>query len=227
MAQAFHSISDFVSQVKKFDLARANRYEVLFFPPPIMQDHYTSSGESPKLLSMFVEDVLFPGLIIGTRAYRLNNLNQQRATSIDFMGDSIAFTILVDTSWTVKDFIGDWMRKIVDPVSREIEYPNEYYGRINLFALNNQDEVVAEWQLEDVFPRSMAPISGSATNAQVLRLPVSFAYTRWRVIGGYDPEGNPLSYSADPQFQLDEDFTDDLENVDQSIADIEADIAST
>ena len=223
MAQAFHSISDFVSQVKKFDLARANRYEVLFFPPPIMQDHYTSSGESPKLLSMFVEDVLFPGLIIGTRAYRLNNLNQQRATSIDFMGDSIAFTILVDTSWTVKDFIGDWMRKIVDPVSREIEYPKNYYGTINLFALNNQDEVVAEWQLEDVFPRSMAPISGSATNAQVLRMPVSFAYTRWRVIGGYDPEGNPLSSSTDPQFEL----SDDLRNEVDDIADIEASIAST
>jgi hypothetical protein len=223
MAQAFHSISDFVSQVKKFDLARANRYEVLFFPPPIMQDHYTSSGESPKLLSMFVEDVLFPGLIIGTRAYRLNNLNQQRATSIDFMGDSIAFTILVDTSWTVKDFIGDWMRKIVDPVSREIEYPKNYYGTINLFALNNQDEVVAEWQLEDVFPRSMAPISGSATNAQVLRMPVSFAYTRWRAIGGYDPEGNPLSSSTDPQFEL----NDDLLNEVDDIADIEASIAST
>jgi len=221
---AGHSINDFITQVKSADLARANRYEVIFSPPNIMRGHSTSSGDSPRLLSMFVEDVMFPGLIVGTRAYRLNNLNQQRATSIDFMGDSIAFTILVDTSWTVKDFIGDWMRKIVDPVSREIEYPNEYYGRINLFALNNKDDVVAQWQLEDVFPRSMAPITASATNAQVLRLPVSFAYTRWRVIGGYDPEGEPLNYNNDPQFELSDDFVDDLQNVDQSIADIEADI---
>lgn len=220
---AGHSINDFITQVKSKDLARANRYEVIFSPPNIMLGHSTSSGESPRLLSMFVEDVLFPGLIIGTRAYRLNNLNQQRATSIDFMGDSIVFTILVDTSWTVKDFIGDWMRKIVDPVSREIEYPNEYYGRINLFALNNQDKVVAEWQLEDVFPRSMAPINATSTSTEVLRLPVSFAYTRWRVIGGYDPEGNPLSSSTDPQFEL----SDDLLNEVEDIAEIEASIAST
>lgn len=221
---AWHSINDFITQVKSKDLARANRYEVFFTPPNIMLGHSTTSGESPRLLSMFVEDVMFPGLLIGTRAYRLNNLNQQRATSIDFMGDSIAFTILVDTSWTVKDFIGDWMRKIVDPVSREIEYPGEYYGEIDLFALNNKDEVVAEWRLEDVFPRSMAPLTASASSAQVLRLPVSFAYTRWRVIGGYDPEGEPLNNNNDPQFDADEDFVDDLENVDQSIADIEADI---
>lgn len=220
---AGHSIDDFITQVYSRGLARANRYEVIFSPPNIMRGHSTSSGESPRLLSMFVEDVVFPGLLVGTRAYRLNNLNQQRATSIDFMGDSINFNILVDTSWTVKDFIGDWMRKIVDPVSREIEYPNEYYGRINLFALNDKDDVVAEWQLEDVFPRSMAPITGSATNAQVLRMPVSFAYTRWRVIGGYDPEGNPLSSSTDPQFEL----SDDLLNEVEDIAEIEASIAST
>jgi hypothetical protein len=220
---AWHSINDFITQVKSKDLARANRYEVFFTPPKSMLGHSTTSGESPRLLSMFVEDVMFPGLLIGTRAYRLNNLNQQRATSIDFMGDSITFNILVDTSWTVKDFIGDWMRKIVDPVSREIEYPGEYYGTINLFALNNKDDVVAEWQLEDVFPRSMAPLTASASNAQVLRLPVSFAYTRWRVIGGYDPEGNPLSSSTDPQFEL----SDDLRNELDDIADIEASIAST
>lgn len=220
---AGHSIDDFITQVYSRGLARANRYEVIFSPPNIMRGHSTSSGESPRLLSMFVEDVVFPGLLVGTRAYRLNNLNQQRATSIDFMGDSINFNILVDTSWTVKDFIGDWMRKIVDPVSREIEYPNEYYGRINLFALNDKDDVVAEWQLEDVFPRSMAPISGSATNAQVLRMPVSFAYTRWRVIGGYDPEGNPLSSSTDPQFELNDDLLNEVED----IAEIEASIAST
>lgn len=220
---AGHSIDDFITQVYSRGLARANRYEVIFSPPNIMRGHSTSSGESPRLLSMFVEDVVFPGLLVGTRAYRLNNLNQQRATSIDFMGDSISFNILVDTSWTVKDFIGDWMRKIVDPVSREIEYPNEYYGRINLFALNDKDDVVAEWQLEDVFPRSMAPITGSATNAQVLRMPVSFAYTRWRAIGGYDPEGNPLSSNTDPQFEL----SDDLLNEVEDIAEIEASIAST
>jgi hypothetical protein len=115
------------------------------------------------------------------------------------------------------------MRKIVDPVSREIEYPEQYYGSINLFALNNKDDIVVEWQLEDVFPRSMAPLTATATSAEVLRLPVSFAYTRWRVIGGYDPEGNPLSFNTDPQFELDDQFINDLDP-DQMIADIEADI---
>lgn len=226
---AGHSISDFISQVKKTDFARSNRYEIGFTYPELMQGHYTSQGETPRLISMFAEDIIFPGLLLGTRAYRINNLNEQRATSIDFGGDSITFNFLIDGSWAVKDFFGDWMRKIVDPVTRQLKYPDEYYAEIHLYALNNQDEVVAHWQIDDAFPRSIAPVTASSTNAQVLRLPVTFAYKRWRTIGGYDPEGNPLRYNEDPQFDAENESEFDPETVDQdvdrTIADIEAETA--
>jgi len=210
MVQAYHGISDFIAQVKKTDFARSNRFEVLFNYPEIMQSHYTSQGESPKLISMMVEDVIFPGLLVGTRAYRLNNLNYPRATSIDFGGDSISMTFLVDASWTVKDFFGDWMRKIVNPVTRYVEYPDAYVADIDLVALNNKDEVVVHWRIEGAFPRSLAPIQASGTNAQVLRLPVTFTYKNWRAIGGYDPEGNPMQFSAegDPD-EFVQDITED------------------
>lgn len=229
MAQAAHGIQDFISQVRKTDFARSNRFEIQFTYPQIMQSHYTSQGETPKLISMMAEDIIFPGLLLGTRAYRINNLNEQRATSIDFGGDSITFNFFIDASWSVKDFFGDWMRKIVDPVTRELAYPNEYYAEIHLYALNNMDEVVAHWQIDDAFPRSIAPVTASVTNAQVMRLPVTFAYKKWRVIGGYDPEGNPLRYNEDPQFDTEDgnDFTADTleQDVDRTIADIEAETA--
>lgn len=220
---AGHTINDFITQIRKTDFARSNRFEVRFTYPDVMTSHYTSQGDSPALISMLAEDVMFPGILLGTRAYRINNLNEQRATSIDFGGDSITFNFLIDSSWSVKDFFGDWMRKIVDPVSRELEYPDNYYARIHLFALNNKDEVVVEWMIEDAFPRSIAPVTASSTNAQVLRLPVTFAYRKWRVIGGYDPEGNALSYSNDPQFNQEDSF-DDLDP-DVMIEDIEAQTA--
>lgn len=190
MVQAYHNINDFVSQVKKTDLARSNRFEVMFLPPPIMQDHETSQGASPKLISMMVEDAIFPGLLVGTRPFRINNLNEQRANAIDFGGDSITFTFLVDTSWTAKDFFGDWMRKIINPRTRYVQYPVDYYSEIDLVSLNNEDNVIAHWKIIDAFPRSIAPITVSSTNAQVLRMPVTFGYKAWNVVGGYTPEGN-------------------------------------
>ena len=192
MTAAYHNINDFLSQVRKTDFARSNRFEAMFLPPPFMTDHRTSQGDSPKLISMMVEDAMFPGLLVGTRPFRINNLNEQRANVIDFGGDSITFTFLCDTSWTAKDFFGDWMRKIIDPSARYVSYPQDYYSEIDLVSLNNEDNVIAHWRIYDAFPRSIAPITVSSTNAQVLRMPVTFAYKRWEVVGGYNPDGTPI-----------------------------------
>lgn len=192
----YHNINDFLSQIRKTDFARSNRFEAMFLPPPFMTDHQTSQGPSPKLISMMVEDAMFPGMLVGTRPLRINNLNEQRANAIDFGGDSITFTFLCDTSWTAKDFFGDWMRKTINPYSRYVSYPEQYYSEIDLVSLNNEDKVIAHWKIYDAFPRSIAPITASATNAQVLRMPVTFAYKRWEVISAYTPEGEEYKNRA-------------------------------
>lgn len=212
---AFHNINDFLAQIRKTDFARSSRFEVTFLPPPFMTDHRTSQGNSPKVISMLVEDALFPGMLVGTRPLRINNLNEQRANVIDFGGDAITFTFLCDTSWSARDFFGDWMRKIVNPYSRYVSYPADYYSEIDIVSLNNEDNVIAHWKIHDAFPRSIAPISASATNSEVLRMPVTFAYKRWEVISAYTPEG--VEYE-----NLNE--LDNINNADQFINNVENDI---
>ena len=143
MARAGHNLNNFLSQIQKTDLARSNRFEIHFNLPPFMPTHTTSQGSTPRLISMLAEDIMFPGTLIGTKPLRLNNLNEQRANAIDFGGDSITFTFLIDTSWSAKDMFGDWMRKIVDPKTRYVAYPNDYYSTVDIYALNAKDETVA------------------------------------------------------------------------------------
>jgi hypothetical protein len=159
-----------------------------------MPSHKTSQGNSPTIVSLMAEDVTFPGLLIGSKPLRLNNLNEQRANLIDFGGDSITFSFLVDTAWTSKDMFGDWMRKIIDPTTRYVTYPQEYFSTIEIYSLNKQDEVIATWKVIDAFPRSIAPITVSSTNSDVLRLSVTFAYKKWEVVGGNNSFGQPLEY---------------------------------
>jgi hypothetical protein len=212
---AYHNINDFLSQIRKTDFARSSRFQAMFLPPPFMNDHRTSQGPSPKLISMMVEDAIFPGMLVGTRPLRINNLNEQRANVIDFGGDAITFTFLCDTSWTARDFFGDWMRKIINPYSRYVSYPEDYYSVIDLVSLNNEDNVIAHWKIHDAFPRSIAPISVSATNSEVLRMPVTFAYKRWEVISAYTPEGREYKNLND---------LDNINNADQFINNVENDI---
>lgn len=185
---AGHTITDFLGEIWQHDVARANRYEVIFGLPQVLQGQVRTT--QTKVLSMMAEDILIPGMILGTRPFRYNNLNEQRAHVIDYGGDSISFTFLVDGSWTAKDFFGDWMRKTVNTRNkRVVEYPEKYYSTIDIYALNRKDEPTAHWKIYDAFPRSIAPISASYQNPDVLRLPVSFAYKNWEVISTYNSAG--------------------------------------
>lgn len=186
---AGHNLKDFMALVRRENLARSNRFEVIITLPNIMPNHTTSQGDSSRVVSMLAEDVIFPGLLVGTRMLKLNNILEPRATAIDFGGDSLSATFLCDNAWVAKDFFGDWMRNIVDPVTRELVYPEDYYGEMFIHSLNEQDQVIAKWHLIDVFPRSIAPIQASATNAQVLRMPVTFTYKLWTVETAYNPDG--------------------------------------
>lgn len=197
IGDSLNSIEKFRAETRKRDFARSHRFEVQIYPPlnlrgedgvknsntgQLMASHTTSVGRSDRHLSLFVEDAILPGILIGTRPIRMNNLNEQRASAIDFGGDSLTLTFLVDSSWTAKDFFGDWMRGIVNKQTREIAFPDNYYGGMTITALDNQDKVVAKWELEDVFPRSIAPIQMSSGNAEVVRMPVTFTYKRWFVV---------------------------------------------
>lgn len=192
--KSYHSIDKFLTHVRSFDLVRSDRFEVMFELPTIMPSHKTSQGNSPTIVSLLAEDVTFPGLLIGSKPLRLNNLSEQRANLIDFGGDSITFSFLVDTAWTSKDMFGDWMRNIINPTTRYVTYPQEYYSTIDIVSLNKQDEVIAQWKVIDAFPRSIAPITVSSSNSEVLRLSVTFAYKSWEVVGGYNSFGQPLEY---------------------------------
>jgi hypothetical protein len=215
MATAGHNITDFVARVRETDFARSSRFEVRFSTPGVL-----GVGGDTKEISLMVEDGLFPGILVGTRPIRINNLNEQRANAIDFGGDAITFTFLVDTTWAAKRFFQDWMTSIVNPISRYLSYPSEYYSNITLVSLNLKDEVIAEWEIIDAFPRSMAPISVSSTNSEVLRMPVTFAYKKWISIG---QNGEPNSES-ESDYINDNIVGDDNIDADQLINDVENDI---
>jgi hypothetical protein len=68
----------------------------------------------------------------------------------------------------------------------------------------------------------MAPISISATNSEVLRMPVTFAYTKWISIG---VDGNADSESESDYINDDIIGDDNIDaNADQLINDVENDI---
>lgn len=173
-----YNIENFLAAVRPKDLARSHRYQFRFTPPRSLSG-VTERGSDFTEMSLYTEDATIPGTLVGTSPLRLNNQNYQRATGIDYMGDSITVTFLVEDDWRVKDLFTSWMEKIVDPISREVSYPADYYSEIYIDALDQSNEPKAGWKLWDAFPRSVAPAALSYGNTQVVRLPVTFTYRKW------------------------------------------------
>ena len=130
------TLQNFISLVKTRNLARTERFFVQFNRPPKgLGDIESIQGIQDLML--LCEDAAFPGKTIGTRTLRINGLNEQRAHTADYMGDSITLQFYVDTDWTPRIIMEKWMELCVDPAykGREVGWYDDYKGTITLHAL--------------------------------------------------------------------------------------------
>lgn len=128
------TLQDFLSLVKSRNLARAERFFVNFGPPAGL---ISSFGEKFRDMTLLCEDAALPGKSIGTRTLRINGLNEQRAHTADYMGDSITLQFFVDTDWTPRVIMEKWLELCVDPAQNgnEVGWYDDYVGNITLHAL--------------------------------------------------------------------------------------------
>ena len=181
---AIHSLDKFRAEVRTRGLAKPNRFEVLIHPPPAFIDSNgnlsETSVENSKLVSLFCESANLPTKTIGVKQQRLQGPAYQRPTSVDYGGDGITMTFLVDQQLAVKGFFDYWMERVVTPYSYNVSYQNEYASRIHIYQLNEKDEHVYGVILYDAFPRAMSQMElNQSTQNQVHKLTVTFAYRYW------------------------------------------------
>lgn len=173
------TLDEFIANVRQYNLARANRFEVVITPPIAMQADW---GSSMRRMSISVEDTALPGKTLETARLRINGLSEQRARTIDFFGEAINFTFFIDDTWDIKAFIEDWHNLIIDPRSREVNFYDNYKGSIELRVFSVNDELRHSVQLEEAWPRSVQLIQVAQSSNQVQRLVVSFAFKRWSTL---------------------------------------------
>jgi len=173
---AGQGLKEFLTEVHDKDLARSHRFEVIMGTPKCME----GKGE-PAYTSLMCEEAIFPGLMMGSKPYKYNNRVENRATFLDYTGESATFTLLCDRNWKIKDYFDTWMRNIVIPDTRYVNYYDNYTTDITLCALDNEDNVTQTWIIKEAWPRSLAPVSLAWSNTQFVRLPVTFTFKTWEL----------------------------------------------
>jgi hypothetical protein len=174
------SVQNFISEVSTKGLARPNRFEVhIHLPNSVKQ--YVHGVNEDQVISLLCESTVLPGQTIGVKQQHIYGPNYQRPHSVDYGGEGIPMTFLVDGSMNVKALFDNWISKIVDPIQYFVYHPSSYVSQIEIYQLDSKDNPIYSVILEDAFPRnvSMMELNQAAQN-QVHKLNVTFAYRRWK-----------------------------------------------
>lgn len=161
------TLNDFLAMARSRNFSRTDRFLVHFNLPAGLADEF---GSDITDLTLMCEEAAFPGKTITPRPLRINGMTENRAHTVDYMGDSITFQFLVDSTWLPRRVMERWMQLCVDgpESSREVGFYQDYISTINIYAL-----VPATPELEGV-SRSSTPAdrgarTGLGTSDSVLR----------------------------------------------------------
>ena len=166
------SLNDFVTKVRRGDMARANRFAVYVKGPFAQSEN--------RDVSLLCEEAAVPGLQLSYAPVKIGNWTENRVSGIEFYGDTASFTFFIDADWSPREYFESWMAEYVNPISKEIEFYDYMKGEVSIFALNKIDGIVGEWVLEEAFPRTMSltPLSHGGGDG-VARMTVTFSYKNW------------------------------------------------
>ena len=179
---AYFKTRDFISKVRKNDLARSNRFEIVISSP----QKFTDDRE----VSLLCEEAQIPGLQIKWTPTMIRHWTEQRAHGVEYFGDTAAFTFFCDDNWDVRSYFENWMTIIANPISKEVSFPDEHVGQVEVFALDREDNRVTGWKLYDAFPRLMNILPMGQSAEGIVRVNCTFAFRRWssRAVDSRDSE---------------------------------------
>jgi hypothetical protein len=173
---SYFNISNFQTQIRTRGVAKPNRFEILMPPPTALK----AVLDYPQLITLFCDSASLPVRNINVKQQRIQGPAYQRPMNVDYGGDNISMSFIVDREMDIKGFFDAWMNIIINPNEYYVHYQSTYVTSIRISQLDEYNKETYAVVLEDAFPRSVSMLDlNSSTQNSSHRLNVSFAYRRW------------------------------------------------
>lgn len=199
-----------VKHVTKHGLARTNRFNVIITLPTQLQEilnkkngkdddkegnfledtigefgvnlvkAYLGSGvEVVRGLDIMCESAEFPGKSLSTSETKYNSDYINMPYGITYA--PVTITFVVSRDFLEKNIIDRWQNLIIDPVTHDVGYFEEYVSPvIEIQQLNEQDKVTHKVQIVDAFPSEITSMALSNADSDTYhRMSVTFIYRAW------------------------------------------------
>jgi hypothetical protein len=165
-------INEFISLIKTEGLARSSRFVVYITAPPGISSPNTK-------LRFLCDSASLPGMNFLSNP--VTSYGEQREVIYNRSFEPVNLEFMLDQDMAIKRFFDDWQALIIHPVSRVVNYYQNYVGTIEIYQLdgsnNERNRYIA--RLHEAFPKSVAAISYNASSKDVSKLSVSIEYKYW------------------------------------------------
>ena len=160
-------------------VAKPNQFDVEFTLVP------GGLGEFDNLvnneMSLRVQSVTMPGKNITTtpndNAY---GPSYEMANGVSFAED-IEVTYILDIDHRVRTFFNAWQDTVVNPSTYDLNYYKDYIGTMVIYQCDQNEKAAVAVQLDEVYPKSVGPISYSMENGNSFQtVTVNMAFRRWQ-----------------------------------------------
>lgn len=125
----------------------------------------------------FVKDVTLPGRNMTTSEIKYAGLPTTKQVYNSIPSDCTV-TFMTDGDMELWRYFQSWQRKIHDPLTGAVGYPDEYKGVVKIKTFNTVGNTTHEQALFDAFPENLGDISLSYGAEEIASFSVTFSYTR-------------------------------------------------
>ena len=178
--QTVFSIQKLRSQIGEF--AKGNRYNVTIIPPS-----FSFPVNIPTKLRYLCESASLPTKGIATNPHDIHGPPREMAYRETFTESALSF--ILDDEFTLKTYFDAWQANIINPVTGNPSYYDDYKGTIKISRLSNDatgfttSSTQYKVELLEAYPSAVGEVAlGHSQGNEVLKLSVTFKYRRWNSI---------------------------------------------
>ena len=153
-------LNEFISAIKTQGVARTNRYLVKLEVPG-------GNSDTIQLAQLYCDGAALPGMNIATTPSRI--FGENREMPYERLFDTITLDFYVDADMKVKKLFDDWIRQIIDPNTRAIQYYKRYTRELTIEVLDIQ-AVEIEYGEVEIFTKAFGPDEGQEGEEVVERV---------------------------------------------------------
>jgi hypothetical protein len=143
----------FTSTIKQYGIARPNKFQVTLHLPRFA----IPSNKQVRTLSLYAVDVEIPTREIYTEKSRIYGTSVEMPIDYQY-GLTFQVVFYVDNAYQNVSAINDWMDKVVDFESNDINYRTEYEGSVEVeiidFKLDNESKLFKKPSMVDSIKNS-------------------------------------------------------------------------